>query len=573
MEAGRVNISQLIRTLMQLLAGAWLLLSASALAAESGPDRIAPSCHARAADPAGARALLASESGWICADRDWSATSRLALVRFELGTGGRVPAELLTRLARFESLSVRIDRADGSAALYPFSHADLISRGHMTMALALPEQGTPARRITVTVTGATVTPLLSTMRLNTSPTPVLGPEQLLLGLLCGVLLVPLFFNLALYRALRDRFLVWHVAVVAFMLSHTAVTSGMVPLFVSVPVGTVSTLIVVTLCGAVVSAIMLASEFIEPDKISPAQRRMLHLAALWTVLNVSFFLTTIDSLQAYAVNLYFANWLPVIAVFCWCLAAAYRQGSRAAKFLIASWLPLILTSLWQIGDVILGHQSEPIGLFLAQRVAIGLEVLIGSIGIADRFIQLRRDRDDTLVLAGEMARLAERDALTGLLNRRAIERRFAALRRSGFATLALLDLDHFKTVNDRHGHAVGDSVLQSVAAALANERDVLAVRLGGEEFLLLLRGPLPAQRAEHLRQSITTRTAHDLPGLDRPVTASMGLVEIPTAVIPDATFAAIYARADGLLYQAKRAGRNRTVSERMTVFAGHKAKAA
>ena len=63
-------------------------------------------------------------------------------------------------------------------------------------------------------------------------------------------------------------------------------------------------------------------------------------------------------------------------------------------------------------------------------------------------------------------------------------------------------------------------------------------------------------------------ARDVAGLDRPVTASMGLVEIPAEVMPNASFAAIYARADGLLYQAKSAGRNRVVSERMTVFAGH-----
>lgn len=559
---------------MPLLAGVWLLLAAPAQASAGGP--LQPGCHAAAASLDQARALEVSESGWICADRDWSASERLALVRFELGPNGQVPAELMTRIARFESLTIRIDRADGSAVTYSAVSADLVPRGHMTMALALPEAGTPARRITVMVTGPTAIPLLRAMRLNPAVTPVLGTEQLLLGVLCGVLLVPLFFNLALYRALRDRFLVWHVAVVAFMLAHTLVTSGLVALLVPVPVGTVSTLIAVTFCGGVASAIMLASDFIEPDKLSPLHRRALQLTALWTVLNVTMFIATVDWLQSYAIDAYFTNWLPVIAVLGWCLTAAYRRDSRAVKFLIASWLPLILASLWQIGDTILSGQGEPAGLFLAQRIAIGLEVLIGSIGIADRFIQLRRDRDDTQVLASEMARLAERDALTGLLNRRAIERQFTALRRSGFATLAVLDLDHFKAVNDRHGHTMGDMVLQAVAAALANERDVLAVRLGGEEFMLLLRGNQPTQRAEHLRQAITARVANEVTGLDRPVTASMGLVEIPAEVMPHATFASIYARADGLLYQAKRSGRNRTVSERMTAFArpgGKRAEAA
>jgi diguanylate cyclase (GGDEF)-like protein len=319
--------------------------------------------------------------------------------------------------------------------------------------------------------------------------------------------------------------------------------------------------------------MLASEFIERDRLTPRLRQMLRLAALWLVLNTGFYATTIDWLQDRGLTAFFGNWAAVILVLILAVGSALIRGSRSAKFLVASWLPLVITGIWQIGEAMIGDHTEPLGLFILQRFAIGAEVLITSIGIADRFIQLRRDHDDHRILASELTRLAERDPLTGLLNRRAIEGRFAALRANGFATLAVLDLDHFKSINDRFGHATGDDVLRAVAASLPEDADVLPVRMGGEEFLLLLRGKRAAQRAEQVRQAITARVASEVSGLDRPVTASMGLVEIPTAVIPDATFAAIYARADGLLYQAKRAGRNRTVSERMTVFSGHKAQAA
>ncbi len=420
----------------------------------------------------------------------------------------------------------------------------------------------------VTLIGPTVPTLASGARLHAKANEALSIRQVWIAGLCGVLLVPLFFNLALFRALRDRFLLWHVGVVGFMLLHSLVTSGLTPYIVPLPVGALALLIALAFCGGTAAAIMMACDFIERNMLDDRHRKALRLAALWIVVNGLFLLTTVDWLQGPAVRIYYANWLVVLAIVAWAAATALNRGSRAIKFLLASWLPLIATGLWQILDGVLGGQQEPDALFLAQRVAIGLEVLIGSIAIADRFIQLRRDRDDQQQRVSELAQLAERDPLTGLRNRRSIEARFMALRSDGFTTLALIDLDHFKSVNDRFGHTVGDHVLQAVAAALPEDRDVMAMRMGGEEFMLLLRGKDAAQRAERVRQSITTRIARDIPGLDRPVTASMGVVEIPAAVMPDATFAAIYARADGLLYQAKRAGRNRMVGERMTVFADH-----
>lgn len=165
-------------------------------------------------------------------------------------------------------------------------------------------------------------------------------------------------------------------------------------------------------------------------------------------------------------------------------------------------------------------------------------------------------------AAMLEQLSESDALTGLLNRRALESRFRVLRSSGFNTFAIIDLDNFKVVNDRHGHAVGDDVLVACAGALAPDYDTLSFRLGGEEFLLLLRGKGVLQRAEAGRRAITTRIARDVEGLERPVTASMGIVEVPPEAAPHAEFAELYARADALLYETKQAGRNRTINGRM-----------
>lgn len=180
-----------------------------------------------------------------------------------------------------------------------------------------------------------------------------------------------------------------------------------------------------------------------------------------------------------------------------------------------------------------------------------------------------------VLAAEMAaplhmtalhedaqRLARTDALTGLLNRRAfldaLEReRSRAERHGGAMSLVLLDVDHFKRINDQHGHAAGDLVLRGIAEALlrvARGSDYVA-RWGGEEFVLALpqtggAGALVA--AERLRVGVQRALHKVQPGTDLRVTASVGVAsgESPWGLTP------LIASADEAMYLAKQRGRNR-----------------
>lgn len=166
---------------------------------------------------------------------------------------------------------------------------------------------------------------------------------------------------------------------------------------------------------------------------------------------------------------------------------------------------------------------------------------------------------------EITELSLRDALTGQYNRRHADAELArALSRvqrgDDQLALALLDIDHFKAVNDRHGHAVGDAVLQQVARRVAGElrsADLLA-RYGGEEFVLLLQGAAPAAAraaCERIRSAIAAGPWSDVAqGLA--VTASFGLVQARK----DEDAPALLQRADALLYQAKRSGRNRVVAD-------------
>ena len=162
---------------------------------------------------------------------------------------------------------------------------------------------------------------------------------------------------------------------------------------------------------------------------------------------------------------------------------------------------------------------------------------------------------------ELEHLATHDSLTGALNRRALieacEQELARCRRNhGVMTLLMIDLDHFKAVNDTHGHPVGDRVLVDFVArvkSLLRQPDRLG-RFGGEEFVALLpETSLVEARiaAERLRATIESRV-EGLP----PCTVSIGI----TVSRPDDDgLDEIITRADAALYQAKHAGRNRVES--------------
>ena len=164
---------------------------------------------------------------------------------------------------------------------------------------------------------------------------------------------------------------------------------------------------------------------------------------------------------------------------------------------------------------------------------------------------------------ELEVLSVTDRLTGLFNRRkldeVLEEEMIRCRRYGveFAVI-IMDIDHFKRVNDSHGHPVGDGVLQGMAQILrerTRDADALA-RLGGEEFVIVCRHATlegAIDTAERMRVAID---GHDFPGVGQ-VTASFGV-----AACCDAdTSETLLERADAALYRAKAAGRNRVEADR------------
>ncbi|NML60625.1 GGDEF domain-containing protein [Massilia sp. RP-1-19] len=183
----------------------------------------------------------------------------------------------------------------------------------------------------------------------------------------------------------------------------------------------------------------------------------------------------------------------------------------------------------------------------------LLVIVNGFG----FLLLCKEKDDR-----EMALLATTDSLTGLVNRRAFFERTDAARMLSARlrkpiSLMMLDIDHFKALNDRFGHACGDEALcvfADTSRGVLREHDIMG-RLGGEEFALALPGTDLAgalQAAERLREAVERVI---LPKHGYAMTVSIGVVLID----PNEDINSALARADQALYQAKSGGRNRVES--------------
>lgn len=524
-------------------------------------------CHTTAAAGEDYAQLAAYPERWNCTGDDWSVAERRAFLRIDLrGHHDAVPTEFSTRLTRFATMRLTTIGADGRTASRDLTQSDMTpSTTDWLMTAALPKVAQP-EAVVIRVDDARHAGILSYGRL----VPTIEPEalfvhELLIAMLCGALILPLVFNVAFYRILRERFLLWHALATALMLVHTMITAGLINRFFSLGLDTLSIASSFTVGGGLIAAALFSADLIEPDKLDPIHRRLLRCVALWVPPWTLFYLFADGPLRPYVAPFYLASFLPLIALFAWVMVVALRRRSRAVLFQIAAWMPMMITAMIRILSA-LGATDAPIEMLLEQHIAMGLEVIVTSLGALDRLMAIRRQRDIAVAEARMLIDSAERDHLTGLFNRRALERRFPDMRTGGFHAMAVLDLDRFKEINDTFGHVKGDAVLRAVADALSPDRDTLAARMGGEEFLILLRGEDVAGRAERRRQAISARVAAMVPGLDRVVTASMGMVELPADGSLQNQLDPLYVRCDQLLYEAKAAGRNRTMRERIQSFA-------
>jgi diguanylate cyclase (GGDEF)-like protein len=192
-------------------------------------------------------------------------------------------------------------------------------------------------------------------------------------------------------------------------------------------------------------------------------------------------------------------------------------------------------------------------------------LLLSVTSNDMRARLADSRRKLATLLEQVQQLATHDELTGILNRRALlaalERERSRAERSGAPFgIAMIDLDHFKRVNDIHGHAAGDEVLRAFAATVLETMRATDVfgRFGGEEFMMIMIGDTPAHTlklVERIRTAVAAKNWSSI-APDLPITLSAGIA----GHCKGETTEQLIHRADRALYQAKDAGRNAVIAD-------------
>lgn len=565
---GRVHVLTLLAVIVTVLSG-WIAPAAASAREQDAPS-YAPACHASTGFDVSLEQMRATDS-WTCSDAGWRADRPVAWLRFDASAWQNTepPRYFFTRISRHQSIQFAALDIDGSIRTlsYEENDGDPFAAGPVFQ-LELPKIASSTEAVLVRIERPHSVPLLTEARLTRESEDADWSqiEVMILAFVIGMLILPLMFDISFFVVLRERFVALHAIMVVAMIGYVLFAGGLVSVFAELPVRFIAVagpLAWAIGCGT--SALFLA-DFLEEGAQSPAMKRLTVAVGFWTIAVPGFFALQLHATQAIDDRGYFITFLPAIIVITAAIIEALVRGSVSARYIAVAWAPIIGASVERMLRGF-GVYVGPSSLDQVLYVATGVEVIMISLAIAERFLALRRERDAALTEARMLEALSERDPLTGLMNRRAVEARFEDLRKQGFDTFALVDLDRFKDINDRYGHQFGDKALMACAEAIRgpNTRDIVAVRLGGEEFVILLRGARAVERAETLRQAIPLRIASQVGGLDRPVTASMGVIELPREADQLMSFEDLYARADQLLYEAKAAGRNRMYYERLQVF--------
>jgi diguanylate cyclase (GGDEF)-like protein len=487
---------------------------------------------------------------WLRAD-----LTRLAVDRSDLG--------LVVHQTRFERLAVAFSYADGAVVWQRVRGGDFGAHWRMggQIEFEAPLRDTPLVAVTMRFDRLASYSLLRA-RLVTRGDGSMQSGMLaaLIGAALTLLLIGAVYNLSLALAVRRAFLAWHGAWAACVLVWGVIWSQLDLLVLPGIAGTVSAQTCTALaCLAITMATVSVAAALD--------RTVLPRWAAAVILTLGIGVAVIGipaTLARGAAIEWLGNLLGIVvladlAAVIACLAWGWRRGSAEARDLAFAWaVPMAalgFTQLVDIGGALWGGGSQLLVLF-----ATAWQTLWLSVAVTRRLARLRIERDRARAAELRASELAGRDPLTGLHNRRGFVARIAALLgvvRSDAAPVALLlvDIDRFKSINDVHGHEVGDIVLCAIARRLQRWDGAMCAvgRLGGEEFALMIGGVdgfALARFADGVRREIAACDHRALIG-DRIVTVSIGVAEARGA----SDFQQLYRLADRALYAAKQAGRD------------------
>jgi diguanylate cyclase (GGDEF)-like protein len=400
------------------------------------------------------------------------------------------------------------------------------------------------------------------MRFSTSTLPETldraADHARMIALAFGALMAMSLAALLIWVVLSDRLLVLYAILFALQALYVAYLSGQgfewPVLSLALPAISYTWNIAAAFSGAV--ACLFVREIAELQRFSPRVYTLFGwFAVAFVVLAFANFLDVfgLDTIVTAIGNIVFvisAVTTLVVAFLAW------RRDNRAAGWFLVAWGLLETLTIATALHLLFSREGGESALLLyfglpASMVAAAVLV---ALGVADRL----RDQREALT---DAERRAQSDALTGVLNRRSLLERLdsACLRaRARGLPIALLfiDLDHFKQINDSHGHPAGDACLKAIIPPIQSElrQSDLIGRYGGEEFVVIL-SSADAAAAQPIAERIRQRVAEiSVPGFGAPihVTCSIG---IATSDMLGVWGEHLIARADEAVYAAKRCGRN------------------
>ncbi len=526
-------------------------------------------CHAVA--PAGADDSILPRLSFACDGEPQGYQAASLWLRFDLRANqrGGEAKTLLVHNTRFDRLAVRFDYADGTSETQRVRSGAFGSHWRPGAQIAFRPQngGAELVRLTLRIDRLTSYPLLR-MRLVDAGEADLETTILaaMIGAALTLLLAGALYNLSLATGVRRQYLAWQGAWAATVFLWGTTWSQFGLLLAPGLAGTLAAQLstafsVVSIPFAALSVATALGPGMAPRMLKALS---LVLAGAVLLLGIPASLIRGPMLDVLAPLLSTAV-LGTLGCAMLCLAWGIRRGSPEARDLLGAWaIPsaaLALTQLVDIGGALWGGGAQILVLFASAWQTIWL-----SIAASRRLAKLRTERDLARAAEARASQLAERDPLTGIRNRRGFVGISEALIQAATAdgatiALLLIDVDHFKRINDEHGHDAGDVVLCTIATRLARwEGPMCAVsRLGGEEFAMMvahLSGQALVRFADHVRQEIAACDHRGVLGEQR-VTVSIGIAEARDG---DA-LTNLYRNADRALYSAKRSGRNRVCRAR------------
>ena len=268
--------------LLGLMAAALAVLAIPAAAAPI-PDSI---CTALGSETESAVALARDPARWDCSGRHWPLEGGMAsFVRIDMAGHTPVPgATLNPRLTRFGALWLTVVGADGTAVTRTITQEDLrFASTAWTMQMPLPHlpSGEAPRAYILKVVNPRHKGLLSDVEIAPAPDErAVGDDELLLAALCGLMIMPLALNFAIYRVLRQPFALWHALGVFAMLMQTAVGSGLINRFVSLSLTQICLLSSLSWSLTIIGASRFFDDLLEPGMLGKRQKQLLLAAISW-----------------------------------------------------------------------------------------------------------------------------------------------------------------------------------------------------------------------------------------------------------------------------------------------------